>query len=174
MKEKLKFEGHARNPEAASLHLVHTTALPQRELSLAADNSLLARQSLLRSEITSHILEHDCPIAAALVVIRPDGATELSIVGVEPEQAGGLADGLDQLATRLRLHAKRRPVRPTMRGAASVTAIATLAFAMVTYVNDIAWLDATLSLVAQITAAWLATPNKRRPRYPHAEWSRGD
>ncbi|MFM0660114.1 hypothetical protein [Paraburkholderia sediminicola] len=169
MKEKLKIEDHAKSPEAPNLRLIHTSAAHPHEPSRTQDSPLQARQSLLQSEITSRVLGPDGPTTAALVLIRPDGATELSIIGAEPEQADILADGLDQLSARLRLHAKRRPIRTKIRGAVSIAALTVLAFTAMTYVNDIAWIDAALSLAAQITAAWLVRSDKRAQRYPHTE-----
>jgi hypothetical protein len=174
MKENLKFEARPGNPAAAKLRLVHPAGSPRRESPPAPDTPLLARQSLLRDEVTSRLLGDDCPTAAAFVFACPDGATELSLVGVEPEQAEMLADGLEQLASRLRLHAKRRSVRPKIEGSASIATIAALAFAAMTYINDIAWLDAALSVAAQITTAWLGRSRKRARRYPHADQHRAD
>ncbi|MDR6408522.1 UNVERIFIED_ORG: hypothetical protein ABIC62_001912 [Burkholderia sp. 1595] len=166
MKEKLKFEEHARKRAAARLRLVKTDAAPSHEPSYVQDTHLQARQSLFRSEIASRMLGHDCPTTGALVLIGPDGAIEMSIIGAEPEQSDLLADGLDQLSARLRLHAKRRPLRNKIRGAASIAALTALAFSTLAFVNSIAWIDAALSIAAQITAAWLAQPDKRTHLYP--------
>ncbi len=169
MKENLTFEVQPRNPATANLRLVHTTSHPRRESSPSPNEFLLARQSLVRDEVTSRLLRDDCPTAAAFVAACPDGVIELSLIGVEPEQALMLANGLEQLASRLRLHAKRRPVRPKIEGAASITTVAALAFAATTYINDIAWLDAALSVAAQLTAAWFVCRRKSTHGYPHAD-----
>ncbi|ALP62804.1 hypothetical protein [Paraburkholderia caribensis] len=71
--------------------------------------------------------------------------------------AASLSHELRTLANALDAHAKRNSRRKThQRGYAPLAVLASLSFVAATYFNDIAWLDAALSLAAQLTAIFLA------------------
>lgn len=114
------------------------------------------RQQHLKTEIGRHVFAANSPIAAAAAFVSADGEIELSIIGVEPELASDLADGLDRLADRLRAHERRTRRNGRQDGRIFLPALAALPFAALTYINDIAWLDAVLIIAAQIASAWLS------------------
>jgi hypothetical protein len=83
-----------------------------------------------------------------------DGSTDLSAVGVEPEYTSLVTSGLETLANALLLRRSGRTPKPKWRGSLSFQLAACLAFMAATYLNDIAWLDALLSLLAQLSASY--------------------
>ncbi|MEX3915993.1 hypothetical protein AB4Y43_07070 [Paraburkholderia sp. BR10872] len=77
--------------------------------------------------------------------------------------AAALAHELRSLANTLDAHAAKHSRRRShlrdgthQRGAATIAILSTISFVAATYINDIAWLDAALSIGAQLTAAALA------------------
>jgi hypothetical protein len=158
MNDKTVYGAAERSRPGRKLRLVHSTAdknFPEDALNPAVDFQK-ERQAHLRTEVTKNILADGSAIAAALATAHTDGSIGLSIIGVEPEHALRLADGLDQLSQRLRLHAQREPPRPKHRGAAPIAVVCALGFAALTYVNDVAWIDAALSIAAQLASAWIS------------------
>jgi hypothetical protein len=158
MNDKILCGAVEKSRQGRKLRLVHSTAdknSPEDALNPAIDFQK-ERQAHLRAELTSSIFADGSAIAAALATTHTDGSIGLSIIGVEPEHALRLADGLDQLSQRLRLHAQRKSPKPKHRGAAPIAIVCALSFAALTYVNDIAWIDAALSIAAQLVSAGIA------------------
>ncbi|MEM5461604.1 hypothetical protein VSR69_43605 [Paraburkholderia phytofirmans] len=166
MNDKIVYRAAERSRPGRKLRLIHSTAdKNSREESLdPAIDSRKERQAHLRAELTSSIFADGSAIAAALATAHTDGSIGLSIIGVEPEHALRLADGLDQLSQRLRLHAQRESPKPRHQGSASLAIVFALGFAALTYVNDIAWIDAALSVAAQLTSAWIAQTKTKHIR----------
>jgi hypothetical protein len=69
---------------------------------------------------------------------------------------------LETLAKTIRAHGRKRTRNDRQRGSAALTFITTVAFCIATYVNETAWIDATLMFAAQAVTAWVS----RRPP-PH-------
>ncbi|RQR37836.1 hypothetical protein [Burkholderia sp. Bp9142] len=92
-----------------------------------------------------------------MVYLDARGHLGISAAGIEPEMAAAIADELRQLATTIEQHKERerqrRPPRRFERGYSSVAALAGIAFIVATYINPFDWLDAALSLAAQLTTA---------------------
>ncbi|MDR3386907.1 MAG: hypothetical protein P4L92_07625 [Rudaea sp.] len=96
------------------------------------------------------------PVAAVLVSLRADGTVDMLTAEVEPEFIPALTDGLELATTRLRRHSRACSQRRRSElGQASLTMFISLLFIAATYSNDIAWIDAALSLVAQVSACLL-------------------
>jgi hypothetical protein len=93
-------------------------------------------------------------VAVALVLLRSDGTIDTSAIGLEPEYLPFIVRGLKGLTTRLSnpTLAKRGGITG-QRGAAAISIASALAFGAATYINEYAWLDAALTLAAQIFAA---------------------
>lgn len=166
MNDKIVYGAAERSRQGRKLSLVHSTAdknSPEGTLNPAIDFQK-ERQAHLRAELTSSIFADGSAIAAALATAHTDGSIGLSIIGVEPEHALRLADGLDQLSHRLRLHAQRESPKPKHRGAAPIAIVCALSFAALTYVNDIAWIDAALSIAAQLASAWISQSKPKHIR----------
>ncbi|MFM0736792.1 hypothetical protein PQQ51_06060 [Paraburkholderia xenovorans] len=166
MNDKIVYGAAERSQQGRKLRLIHSTAdKTSREKSHdPAIDSRKERQAHLCAELTSSIFADGSAIAAALATAHADGSIGLSIIGVEPEHALQLADGLDQLSQRLRLHAQRESPKPRHQGSTSLAIVFALGFAALTYVNDIAWIDAALSVAAQLTSAWIAQTKTKHIR----------
>jgi len=100
-----------------------------------------------------------------MVYIDARGHIGISATGIEPEMAVAIADELRQLANTIELHQhqeRRRRFARHEQGYASLAALAGLAFIAATYLNPLDWLDAALSLAAQVTAAILSIQSTRK------------
>ncbi len=121
-----------------------------------------SRQESVRTFLIDHL--HDpitAPIAAALAALRPDGSVDILIADVEPEFADALADGLETIAQRLRAHARKRFRGRADSGFASLAVLLPVVFAIATYFNEVAWLDAAITLASHFSA-FLILPAKIR------------
>ena len=149
--------------EQAKLRLVDRSSRSPQLDSRPPGNELSARQFAVRAEITARLLESEHPTALAVAAVCADGALQLSLISVDPEQASLLAEGLDRLTSQLRHHAlstRGSPARVDGFGTTSV--LIALAFMGLTYFNDVAWIDAALSLTAQMLSAWMSRKDIRR------------
>ncbi|MGQ7939100.1 hypothetical protein [Paraburkholderia sp. D1E] len=111
----------------------------------------------MRRTLVEHLdAPTSAPVAAVLVSLRADGTVDMLAADVEPEFIPALTDGLEAATTRLRRHSRACSERRRSElGQASLTTFIPLLFIAVTYINDIAWIDAALSLVAQVSACLL-------------------
>lgn len=141
---------------ASNLRLVHNSDPTDKSTRTARTTSPTeARRAHVRAQLESHVSGSGGAIAAAVAAIQADGAIDLLLVGIEPEHAARLADGLDTLSERLRAHSRTRGRQRRERGRILLPFLTTLSFAGLTYLNDVAWLDLVLSIGSQITAQWL-------------------
>jgi hypothetical protein len=116
--------------------------------------NLSARHALVVEHVTSRV-ETCVPnvVAAAIVLLRSDGSLDTSATGVELEFVPFLTRGLTALTTTINRNTKRRRSGPAQQGLALLPVVSAVAFMAATYINDYAWLDAALSLAAQLCAA---------------------
>jgi len=92
-------------------------------------------------------------VAAAVVLLRTDGTVDTSAIGIEPEYIGFITRGLDHLSATLRGNSRHADPLAPDGGIAVTTLLISLSFVAATYINQAAWLDATLSVAAQLVAA---------------------
>lgn len=120
----------------------------------ATNANVEARKALVVDHLLSHATTNgNAAVAVAIVLLRPDGTLDLSATGVDLEYTGLIATALEQLASSLR---RRRAVRKSKtrdHGFGSLYLIAAIGFMAATYINEYAWLDAALSLFAQLAAS---------------------
>ncbi|WP_124829222.1 MULTISPECIES: hypothetical protein [unclassified Burkholderia] len=116
--------------------------------------NLEARHLRIASHLSTR-LESNGPhaVAAALVLLRADGSLDSTSTGLETEFIPLLVRGLTSLAGKLKSPRRTSATSPRQRGNASLAAITTIGFVAATYLNDYAWLDAALSVAAQVCAA---------------------
>jgi hypothetical protein len=122
-----------------------------------------ARRASVRQVLKTHT--DDCttaPVAAALVSLRADGSVDLLTVDIEPAFIDSMVEGLEILTERLRAHGRSRQ-RPNWHGESGFGTLLTLiplVIAAATYINDVAWIDAALTLAGH---AFMALLEKKRP-----------
>lgn len=91
-------------------------------------------------------------VAAAIVLLRSDGTLDTSAIGVETEYISFLTRGLDAISATINRNSGRRRSAPLQKGYALIPVISAIGFMAATYLNEYAWLDAALSLAAQLCA----------------------
>lgn len=132
-------------------------------------DATIARAEAVRRHIRQTLLDSTSPtVAAATVYIDARGHVGISAAGIEPEMAVAIADELRQLAITIEQHQnrerRRRPSRRREGGYTNLAALAGIAFIVATYVNPFDWLDAALSLGAQVSAIFLSrNPDRLTP-----------
>lgn len=121
------------------------------------------RTRAVRRHILEHIDAEDSPAAAAaLVAVDTTGNIRLITSGIEPEMAYCVADELRKLATRIEEFGSRhRRQKRSQRGFGTTAALATIAIAAATYVNDVAWIDVALSLTSHVIGALIGRSRSR-------------
>lgn len=143
--------------------------------NVAAGDAPARRAEAVRQHIERTLLDPASPaVAAATVYIDAHGHVGISAAGIEPEMATTIADELRQLAGTIELHQHRGPRRSARkheRGYTSLAAVAGIAFITATYMNPFDWLDAALSLAAQVTAAILSA--RTIPKIPNRTTTKG-
>jgi prephenate dehydratase len=116
----------------------------------------------VKNHVIKRLESRDSPaVAAAAAFVDADGNLGITAAGIEPEMAASLAHELHALANKIESHAaahtrRRAPKSRTQRGAAGLLLISAVGFIAATYVNEVAWLDAALSLAAQLSASFLS------------------
>jgi hypothetical protein len=112
------------------------------------------RIQLVRSKVIRRLENFSAPaVAVAAAFIDADGHVGVAAAGIEPEMAACLARELRILAATLDTHSLKQPQRnPRQRGGAATALLIAVCFAAAAYINDIAWLDAVISIAAQIAA----------------------
>lgn len=157
--QKTKLKNHRENgPSAPVVSLSayrHTHRSEGGSQTPAAQGNLNARHALVAEHIAARV-DSTTPgaVAAALVLLRSDGTLDTSATGIEPEYVPFLTRGLHSITSTLQNHGLRHGRAPSQRGIAAVSLLSAIAFMAATYINEYAWLDAVLSLVAQVCAAY--------------------
>lgn len=119
-----------------------------------AATNLEARHLRIASHLSTRLESNGPPaVAAALVLLRADGSLDSTSTGLEAEFVPFLIRGLISLAGKLKSPRRPSATPPRQGGNASLAAITAIGFIAATYVNDYAWLDAALSVAAQVCAA---------------------
>ncbi|MFL9899038.1 hypothetical protein PQR71_12890 [Paraburkholderia fungorum] len=116
--------------------------------------NLSARHSLIAEHVTSRL--GTCApslVAAAIVLLRSDGSLDTSATGVEVEYAPFLMRGLNALSATINRNTNRQRRDPAQGGSVLFPVITAIGFMAATYINEYAWLDAALSLAAQLCAS---------------------
>lgn len=102
-------------------------------------------------------------IAYAAILLSEDGSITLSASGIEPEFAPAISSALASLRDRITSHATHYPVQPRSYGGfARLLPLVSMAFMAATYINQIAWIDAALSIASQFTVGYLLSRTRRR------------
>ncbi|QNB10809.1 hypothetical protein G5S35_03950 [Paraburkholderia tropica] len=142
------------------LHLVDFRE-PERPTRDDATQAHAARIRLVNDIVLSRLKHPQKPaLAAAAAYIDANGCIGIAAAGIEPEMAIPLADELRALARSIESHATKQRTRPKkQRGVALIGTLIAISFAAATYWNDVAWIDAALSLAAQIAAGYLSKRN---------------
>lgn len=115
------------------------------------------RRASVRKTLVAHLDDPaSAPVAAVLVSLRADGTVDMLAADVEPEFTPALIDGLKLASERLRQHGKAHSERRRNElGRASPATFIPLLFIAATYINEVAWIDAALSLIAQVSVCLL-------------------
>lgn len=134
-------------------HNRHSPPTPE-----AAEANAVARQAQVFHHLRSLSSTFDrCGVAVAVAVLMRDGSMDLSAVGVEPEYAGLITSGLDRLSRALRAQRDASKAK-RWRGSISLSLATCIGFIAATYLNNVAWLDALLMLLSQLSAVYLCRP----------------
>lgn len=151
-----------KNADVVRLADFRTGERPQQE---DARRSYANRIELVATNVISRLNDKQNPaVAAATAYITADGTVGTAAAGIEPVMAAVLASELRSLTALLDRHASTPPRtrnRRRQRGSGIAILISAVGFIAATYINDVAWIDAVLSLAAQIVAAMLSS---RLPR----------
>ncbi|MFM0315978.1 hypothetical protein PQR36_13900 [Paraburkholderia nemoris] len=120
------------------------------------DLAVQARARLARREAIAHFDALSSPaIAFAAVLLSQDGTITLAATGIEPEFTPAISAGLLRLRKRVNSHGDHHPPPPRRAGGfARFTPLFSLACMAATYINTVAWVDAALSLAAQVGIAY--------------------
>ncbi|MBY4866764.1 hypothetical protein K6W76_09610 [Burkholderia anthina] len=119
-----------------------------------AATNLEARHLQIASHLSTRLESSGQPaVAAALVLLRADGTLDSTSTGLEAEFIPFLVRGLTSLVGKLKSPRRPSATSPRQGGNASLAAITTIGFVAATYLNDYAWIDAALSVAAQVCAA---------------------
>ncbi|RDK01453.1 hypothetical protein DLM46_16625 [Paraburkholderia lacunae] len=123
------------------------------------------RARLARTEAIAQFDAQSSPaIAFAAVLLSEDGTITLAASGIEPEFAPAISAGLLRLRKRINSHGDgHRPPPRRLGGFARLIPLFSLACMAATYVNTVAWVDAALSLAAQVGVSYALT-RWRTPR----------
>ncbi|MFM0595349.1 hypothetical protein [Paraburkholderia dilworthii] len=85
----------------------------------------------------------------------------IAAAGIEPEMALPFARELHEIATVIGQHRFSKARRSNaQRGVASMLMLSAIGFAAATYINEIAWVDAALSIAAQAAVAYISRHRK--------------
>ncbi|QIX18357.1 hypothetical protein [Burkholderia multivorans] len=116
------------------------------------------RTRAVRRHVLEHIDSADFPAAAAaLVAVDTTGNIRLITSGIEPEMAYCVADELRKLATRIEeFGSQHHQQKRRQRGFGSTAALATIAIAAATYLNDNPLIDVALSLMSHAIGALIS------------------
>ena len=98
------------------------------------------------------------PIAFASVYLSADGTITSAAGGIEREFSPVIASALRTLTSRVQAH----QWTPAPKGSAAPLLLVSIAFAAATYINQIAWLDATLSVAGHVIVGWWLDRDKYR------------
>ncbi|CAE6693126.1 hypothetical protein LMG22931_00468 [Paraburkholderia nemoris] len=117
------------------------------------------RARLARTEAIAHFDALSSPaIAFAVVLLSQDGTVTLAATGIEPEFTPAISAGLLRLRKRINSHGDHHPEPPRRLGGFSgLIPVFSLACMAATYLNTVAWVDAALSLAAQIGVSYAVT-----------------
>lgn len=123
-----------------------------------ASSPYAQRIQLVKSHVIRRLESYPAPaVAVAAAFIDAEGRIGITAAGIEPEMAASLSQELRALAEAIDRHSSKLPERQrTQRGSAGIALLVALSFAAATYLNDVAWLDATISLASQLAAPLLA------------------
>ncbi|MFM0283209.1 hypothetical protein P0D75_34910 [Paraburkholderia sediminicola] len=126
------------------------------------DLAVRARTELARREAIAHFDALSSPVIAfATVLLSQDGTITLAATGIEPEFTPAINAGLLRLRKRINSHGGHHPLAPRhLGGFARLTPLFSLACMAASYINTVAWIDAALSLAAQVGVAY-ALSHKR-------------
>lgn len=115
------------------------------------------RIDLVHDHITRHLNNPDAPVvAAAMVYLDSNGRIGVAAAGIEPEMTDPFSHELREVAQIVERHnVARRRRNSGQRGIASLLTVTTIGFVAASYINEIAWVDAALTLVGQLIAAYL-------------------
>ncbi|WP_213778858.1 hypothetical protein [Caballeronia sp. dw_276] len=128
---------------------------PPSDPSPRGDPNIAARHALVSKHLIGHATSLEKTlVAAAIVLLHADGTTHTSAIGIEPEYAAFVLRGFDRLISAIKGNAPPAQQPPRQRGFVTTAGLIAIAFAAATYINDIAWLDAALSIAGQIVATY--------------------
>jgi hypothetical protein len=122
-------------------------------------STALARAHLARTEAIAHFDALSSPaIAFAVVLLSQDGTITLAATGIEPEFTPTISAGLLRLRKRINSHGNTHfPPPRRLGGFTGLIPLFSLACMAATYVNTVAWVDAALSLIAQLGVSYALT-----------------
>lgn len=126
---------------------------------ISPDRSVAAtRARLARSEAIAQIDGLSSPaIAFAVVLLSQDGTVTLAATGIEPEFTPAISAGLLRLRKVINSHGDNHPPPRRHGGFTSLVPLFSLACMAATYLNTVAWIDAALSLTAQVGISYAMT-----------------
>lgn len=162
MKTKTPEKTEAAN--VADLSRFRAQKLFVREHVEDRGSGIARRVRRARATAFRRFTEHRSPVIAyAGILLSQDGTITLHADGIEPEFVPAITTTLDQLSRRIESHAKSHRGRPRRNdGFCRLLPLLSLAFIGATYINDVAWIDAALSLAAQATVGLACSRCRRR------------
>lgn len=102
-------------------------------------------------------------IAYAAILLSEDGSITLSANGIEPEFAPAISSALASLRDRITSYATHSPSRPrSYSGFARLAPLISMAFMAATYINQVAWIDAALSIASQFAVSYVLSRTRQR------------
>src|SRR5471032_85920 len=153
-KSKNQADEGAKAPVVSLSSYRSRTPIPDTPNAPSHDDNVTARHSLVRTHLIERSEAPGKPtVAAAVVLLRTDGTVDTSAIGIEPEYIRFITRGLDRLSATLRGDSRHADPRAPDGGIAVTALLVSLSFVAATYINQAAWLDATLSIAAQLIAA---------------------
>jgi hypothetical protein len=106
----------------------------------------ISKSDRLLDRINSNLIESTPLLSMATIFVSTNGRLFVDAAGIDSVLAPEIAAELERLAAIIRCNASKRK---TQSGRASMLALVALAFTVAIYANEIAWLDAVLTLLAE-------------------------
>ena len=163
---KHTLENRPKNAKVANLATYRARLFEAEKRAYSDSTAADERATLVRHEARAQMDALPSPaIAYASVLLSQDGTITVSASGIEPEFAPAIDAALDRLRRQIQEHGTRRmTAQKGRRGSAQLATILSIAFMAATYVNGIAWLDAAMSLAAQLTMGYVLAQHRRNRR----------
>jgi hypothetical protein len=158
---KTKKTPQAESAAVADFAIYRNRRIANEQQEAGSPEGQNARIAATKIEATTQLERLASPaIAFASVYLSADGSITLAASGIEPEFSPAIASALLTLRRRIQAHQPKSVAAP--KGSATPAILLSIAFAAATYFNQLAWLDATLSVAGHLVVGWLLDREKYR------------